>query len=61
MRALQPTQMCVGLAEVWSRQRDFGQDSQSERLNYLRRKPVPLVRNRAVSYTHLTLPTSQLV
>ena len=38
--------MCVGLAEVWSRQRDFGQDSQSERLNYLRRKPVPLVRNR---------------
>ena len=38
--------MCVGLAEVWSRQRDFGEDSKSERLNYLRGKPVPLVRNR---------------
>ena len=38
--------MCVGLAEVWSRQRDFGQDSKSERLSYLRGKPVPLVRNR---------------
>ncbi|QNI74049.1 parB-like nuclease family protein [Synechococcus sp. NOUM97013] len=46
MRALQPTQMCVGLAEVWSRQRDFGEDSKSERLSYLRGKPVPLVRNR---------------
>ena len=43
---LQPTQMCVGLAEVWSRQRDFGAESKKERLNYLRGKPVPLVRNR---------------
>lgn len=43
---LQPTQMCVGLAEVWSRQKDFGEESKKERLNYLRGKPVPLVRNR---------------
>ena len=42
---LQPTQMCVGLAEVRSRQRDFRQDNSKERLEYLRGKPVPLVRN----------------
>ena len=44
--ALQPTQMCVGFAEVWSRQRDFSEDSKTERLSYLRGKPVPLVRNK---------------
>jgi len=43
---LQPTQMCVGLAEVRSRQRDFSLESRKERLDYLRGKPVPLVRNR---------------
>ena len=43
---LQPTQMCVGLAEVRSRQKDFSQESKTERLEYLRGKPVPLVRNR---------------
>ena len=43
---LQPTQMCVGLAEVRSRQRDFSQESRKERLDYLRSKPVPLVRDR---------------
>ena len=42
---LQPTQMCIGLAEVRSRQRDFLQDSEQERQRYLRTKPVPLVRN----------------
>lgn len=46
VRDLQPTQMCVGLAEIWSRQRDFNQESKKERLDYLRSKPVPLVRNR---------------
>ena len=43
---LQPTQMCVGLAEVRSRQKDFAQESRKERLDYLRQKPVPIVRNR---------------
>ena len=43
---LQPTQMCVGLAEVQSRQRDFKQESRKDRRDYLRGKPVPLVRNR---------------
>ena len=42
---LQPTQMCVGLAEVRSRQRDFAADSASQRQRYLRGKPVPLVRS----------------
>ena len=42
--ALRPTQLCVGLAEVRSRQQDFGQESAAQRLDYLRRKPVPLVR-----------------
>ena len=42
---LQPTQMCVGLAEVRSRQADFSEESAAERLAYLRRKPVPLVRS----------------
>jgi len=42
---LQPTQMCVGMAEVWNRQRDFREESPEERRRYLNRKPVPLVRN----------------
>ena len=35
--------MCVGLAEVRSRQVDFSQDSRERRLRYLRSKPIPLV------------------
>lgn len=42
---LQPTQWCIGLAEVWSRQNDFAKESRRERLAYLKGKPVPLVRN----------------
>lgn len=41
---LQPTQMCVGLAEVRSRQRDFSAETREERRAYLAGKPVPLVR-----------------
>ncbi len=44
---LQPTQWCIGLAEVWARQEDFSRDSRQERLDYLKRKPVPLVRSAA--------------
>ena len=43
---LHPTQMCVGLAEVRSRQVDFSQESSDERRRYLGGKPVPLVRSR---------------
>ncbi|MEB3255920.1 MAG: ParB-like protein [Synechococcaceae cyanobacterium] len=42
---LQPTQLCVGLAEVRSRQADFTAESQSQRLRYLSGKPVPLARS----------------
>jgi hypothetical protein len=42
---LRPTQMCVGLAEVRSRQRDFSAEPLEERLRYLASKPVPLVMN----------------
>ena len=42
---LHPTQWCIGLAEVWSRQIDFSSESPQERLAYLKRKPVPLVRS----------------
>ena len=45
VRRLQPTQMCVGMAEVRSRQRDFLNDSEEDRQRYLHKKPVPLVRN----------------
>ncbi len=41
---LQPTQMCVGLAEVRSRQQDFSRETDDQRLRYLRGKPVPVVR-----------------
>ena len=44
---LQPTQMCVGLAEVRSRQQDFSRETREQRLRYLRGKPVPLVRGRS--------------
>ncbi|MEB3353931.1 MAG: ParB-like protein [Cyanobacteriota bacterium] len=42
--ALRPTQLCVGLAEVRSRQADFQAESRKERRQYLGSKPVPLVR-----------------
>jgi hypothetical protein len=42
---LQPTQMCVGLAEVRSRLADFGEESVKQRQRYLCSKPVPLVRS----------------
>jgi hypothetical protein len=45
LRALQPTQLCVGMAEIRSRQLDFAQDSSKERRRYLKRKPTPLVRS----------------
>lgn len=28
---LQPTQWCVGLAEIWSREKDFAQDTRQQR------------------------------
>ena len=40
---LHPTQLCVGLAEVRSRQQDFSGESPVERRDYLTGKPVPLV------------------
>jgi hypothetical protein len=43
--ALRPTQLCVGMAEVRSRQADFSADSNRERRDYLGSKPVPLVRS----------------
>lgn len=45
--SLQPTQMCVGLAEVRSRQADFRAETSRERRSYLGSKPVPLARNSA--------------
>ena len=42
--ALRPTQLCVGLAEVRSRQADFQAENKKERRQYLGSKPVPLVR-----------------
>jgi hypothetical protein len=39
--------MCVGLAEVRSRQLDFSGESAEQRLRYLETKPVPLVRSTA--------------
>lgn len=41
--ALQPTQLCIGLAEVRQRRADFVQQNAEERRRYLKRKPVPLV------------------
>lgn len=42
---LHPTQLCVGLAEVRNRQKDFGEESSQERRSYLLSKPVPLARS----------------
>ena len=43
--SLHPTQMCVGLAEVMHRIKDFSGESEKERREYLRGKPVPVARN----------------
>jgi len=43
--SLQPTQLCVGMAEVRSRQNDFSHEDANERRTYLGSKPVPLVRS----------------
>ena len=45
--SLQPTQLCVGLAEVASRINDFKDDSPAQQRAYLASKPVPLVRSRS--------------
>jgi hypothetical protein len=45
VRQLQPTQWCVGLAEVLHRHADFSGESPRERRRYLRGKPAPLVRS----------------
>jgi hypothetical protein len=45
LAALQPTQMCVGMAEIRSRQLDFAKDTPEERRRYLKKKPTPLVRS----------------
>jgi hypothetical protein len=42
--------MCVGLAEVRSRQRDFSLETAQERRSYLAGKPVPLVKGAAGSF-----------
>ena len=42
---LRPTQMCVGMAEVRSRQADFRAENSRERRDYLGSKPVPMVRS----------------
>lgn len=47
VKTLRPTQWCVGLAEVWARQHDFAQETRHQRMEYLRSKPVPLVRSSA--------------
>lgn len=45
--SLQPTQLCVGLAEVSSRIADFSADNPAQQRDYLASKPVPLVRSRS--------------
>jgi hypothetical protein len=45
--SLQPTQLCVGMAEVQSRQKDFSHEDAKERRTYLGSKPVPLVRSKS--------------
>ena len=45
--SLQPTQWCIGLAEVWARQEGFASENRQQRLDYLKGKPVPLVRSAA--------------
>ena len=47
LAALQPTQLCVGMAEIRSRQLDFAKDDPKEQRRYLKRKPTPLVRSAA--------------
>lgn len=47
---LKPTQMCVGLAEVQHRRKDFATDSLKERRKYLKGKPVPLVHSPAAGF-----------
>ncbi len=44
---LQPTQMCIGMAEVLHRRADFRGEPDKQRRNYLRKKPVPLARSAA--------------
>ena len=47
LASLQPTQLCVGMAEIRSRQKDFAAEDPKQRRHYLRRKPTPLVRSGA--------------
>ncbi|MGB1775016.1 MAG: ParB-like protein [Synechococcus sp.] len=42
---LRPTQWSVGFAEIWARQIDFAKETEQQHLRYLRRKPVPVVKD----------------
>ncbi|MCP9771049.1 chromosome partitioning protein ParB [Synechococcus sp. Tobar12-5m-g] len=42
LRCLQPTQLCLGLAEVKARTSDFRLESPQSRRRYLRNRPVPI-------------------
>ena len=45
LQARQPSQLCVGMAEIRSRQLDFAADDAKQRRRYLKRKPTTLVRS----------------
>ena len=46
VKDLHPTQLCVGLAEVLHRQKEFSQESTKKKLEYLQTKPIPIVCDR---------------
>ncbi len=46
LQNLRPTQICLGLAEVWHRKREFKRKDPTNISIYLKRKPVPLVKNK---------------
>tara|TARA_Y100001968_G_scaffold18921_1_gene14876 strand:+ start:5155 stop:5811 length:657 start_codon:yes stop_codon:yes gene_type:complete len=45
VKELRPTQICIGLSEVLSRKEEFSKENKNQRLDYLYRKPVPIVSN----------------
>ena len=45
VKDLLPTQMCLGLSEVWSRQNDFSRQSSQKIHDYFKNKPIPIVSN----------------
>ncbi len=45
IKEIYPTQTCIGISQILSQKKRFAQESTNKVMEYLKKKPVPIVRN----------------